>query len=359
MSQNVYHIIGLMSGTSLDGVDIVYTKLTRKDSNCWVYNLINFETIPFTNEMELELRNASTCSSSQLVDLDLRLGIYFGQITNDFIEKYNINKQKIDFVSSHGQTIFHQPKLGYTLQIGSGIALSLKTEMKVISSFRVKDVLLGGQGAPLVPIGDQLLFSNQAESFLNIGGFANISFTKDNKVIAFDICPGNIVLNKLVNQIGEKFDRNGDIARKGEINFFLLDLLNELSFYKEKYPKSLGTEWLETEFLPLIKEDKDLASNLRTLVEHEAIQIASILNKNDLKSVLITGGGAHNSFLIERIQSYFKGKIVIPPKEIIDYKEAIIFSLLGALFVEKTPNCLGSVTGASRDCVGGVLYLPD
>jgi anhydro-N-acetylmuramic acid kinase len=218
-------------------------------------------------------------------------------------------------------------------------------------------VALGGQGAPLVPIGDFSLFSDKAESFLNVGGFTNISFKKDGKIVAYDISPGNLPLNKLANSKGLDYDKNGELAKNGEINFFLLDLLNELDFYKNEGPKSLGTEWLEQNFYPLVKFDREIENNLRTLIEHISYQIAAVLNQENLKSVLISGGGALNGFLIERLKNYYKGQIVIPKKEIIEFKEALIFAFLGVLFLENKPNCLSSVTGASRDVVGGVLHL--
>jgi anhydro-N-acetylmuramic acid kinase len=359
MLQKVYRIIGLMSGTSLDGVDIVYVEITKDQANCWDFKLIHGETIPYSDSMEEALRNAVSFPATKLLDLDNSLGCYFGEVVNDFIQKHKINRDEVDFISSHGHTIFHQPEKGLTLQIGSGICLSIESKLKVIANFRQKDVALGGQGAPLVPVGDKLLFANKAEAFLNIGGFANISFDKEGVTSAFDICPGNLVLNKLTQTIGLKFDEGGNIARGGELNFFLLDLLNNLPYYKLEKPKSLGVEWLQSEFYPLIKSDKEVASNLRTLVEHVAFQIAQVLNVEEVGSVLITGGGAFNTFLIERIQHYYEGKVLVPDADVVNFKEAIVFAFLGVLFEENIPNCLSSVTGAIRDSVGGVVYFPN
>ena len=193
---------------------------------------------------------------------------------------------------------------------------------------------------------------------MNIGGFCNISFKSNDNVKAYDICPGNIPLNKLANNKGLSYDKNGEIAKKGEINFFLLDLLNELEFYSQNSPKSLGIEWLENDFYPLIKFDKDIENNLRTIIEHLAIQISKELNNNNIQSVFITGGGAHNLFLIDRIRHYFKGKIIIPTATIIDFKEALIFAYLGLLRIKNIPNCISSVTGAKKDVVGGIIHLP-
>ena len=222
-----------------------------------------------------------------------------------------------------------------------------------------KDIIAGGQGAPLVPIGDFNLFQSQAESFLNIGGFANVSFKENGIIKAFDICPGNLPLNKLIESKGLTFDNNGEMARSGDINFFLLDLLNSLPFYVLTGPKSLGTEWLEEHFYPLLKFDKEIENNLRTVVEHIAFQIGNSLNSAKVESVMISGGGAKNKFLIERIAHYYNGKIVIPSEEIISFKEAIIFAFLGALYLHKIPNCIQSVTGASRATIGGTLHIPN
>ena len=351
-----YQLIGLMSGTSLDGLDIVSCKF-EFNADKWDFEIQKFETICYSKELVEKIKSATTLSSLNLFLLDKELGEFYADSVNSFIEKNKIDKSKIDAIASHGQTIFHQPEKGITVQIGCGVTLASKTGIRVINDFRKKDVIFGGQGAPLVPIGDFLLFSEEADSFLNIGGFTNISFKKDGKIIAYDISPGNLPLNKLANSKGLDYDKNGELAKKGEINFFLLDLLNELDFYKNEGPKSLGTEWLEQNFYPLVKFDKDIENNLRTLIEHISYQIATVLNQENLKSVLISGGGALNGFLIERLKNYYKGEIVIPKKEIIEFKEALIFAFLGVLFLENKPNCLCSVTGASKDVVGGVLYI--
>lgn len=353
-----HKIIGIMSGTSLDGVDIVFTHLTKQSSNKWDFKIVSAETIHFSEIILNALHEATTLNGSQLMNLDHDLGVFFAKCVNEFISKNKIDKNDIDAIASHGQTIFHQPAKGYTTQIGNPAVIAVKTGIPTIGDFRTKDVLYGGQGAPLVPIGDQYLFSEIAEGFLNIGGFTNISFKQNGHVKAYDVCPGNLPLNKLVRSKGLEYDKNGDIARSGEINYFLLDLLNSLPFYTEEGPKSLGTEWLEQHFYPLLKFDKDIENNLATVVEHLADKIANELNKHGLKSVLVTGGGAKNAFLMERLKRYYKGELIQVDKTIIDFKEALIFALLGALFLEDEPNCLASVTGASKDVCGGVIHHP-
>lgn len=353
-----YHLIGLMSGTSLDGVDLVHTRLSRNEAVSWSFEILHAHTFAFTETLLDQLHALSSLAGSQLMQLDHDLGSFFADCILEFIATNGIQKDQIDAIATHGQTVFHQPAKGFTTQIGNPAVIAVRTGIPTIGDFRTKDVLYGGQGAPLVPIGDTYLFSGEAEAFLNIGGFANISFVENGVVKAFDVCPGNLPLNQLARAKGMNYDKDGLLAGKGELNYFLLDLLNSLEFYTLDAPKSLGIEWLENHFYPLLKFDKDIENNLATVVEHIAIQIAKTLEDHQLGSVMITGGGAKNPFLIERLQRYYKGKIVLPSEEIIDFKEALIFSLLGALYLEKEPNCLASVTGASKNVCGGVLHLP-
>jgi len=354
-----YEIIGLMSGTSMDGLDIAHLKFELNPENKWDFTLINSETAEYSSEFLKKLSNATQLNVPDFLQLDKEIGKVFGEMVNNFIVKNNIDTTLINAIASHGHTTFHQPENGFTSQIGCGSTIAFITNIPVINDFRTKDVIAGGQGAPLVPIGDLLLFQNQADSFLNLGGIANISFLKDTKMIAFDICPANLPLNKLVVNLGFTYDKNGEIAEKGKVELDLLKQLNALPYYTQNYPKSLGTEWLETYFNPLIHFDSNIENTLATVVEHEAIQIANVLNENNLTSVFITGGGAKNSFIIKRIKFYFKGEIIIPSTNSIDFKEAIIFAFLGALYLEKTPNTISSVTGAYRNVVGGVYHIPN
>lgn len=353
-----YNIIGLMSGTSLDGLDIALVRLICQENNTWTYELVQAETFSYQPELIEKLSISTQLTAIQLFKLDKELGKNIGEFVNIFIQKHKIEKNTIDYIASHGHTVYHQPENGFTVQIGCGTTIAAISGIKVINDFRTKDVIHGGQGAPLVPIGDFELFNSEAESFLNIGGISNISFKKNGKIVAFDCSPGNLPLNKLAQNKGLNYDKDGILAKSGEINFFLLDLLNNLPYYSENGPKSLGTEWLESEFYPLVKFDRDIENNLRTIIEHEAIQISNILNKNELKSVFVTGGGALNNFLIERIAHYFEGEIILPERKIIEFKEAIVFAFLGALYAENIPNCIKDVTGADQNVCGGVLHLP-
>ena len=355
---NTFEIIGLMSGTSLDGLDIAHVEFILDSEKQDNFKLLNYSTIEIPTDLKQKLVDAPDCAIQSILMLDKELVAFFAKCVNQFIDKNKINKKSIRAIASHGQTILHQPKNGFTLQIGCGSTLSYLTKLDVINDFRTRDVIAGGQGAPLVPNGDFGLFHSLAEAFLNIGGFANFSYKKGNEIIAYDLCTGNLPLNKLAAAKGLSYDANGDMAESGEINFFLLDLLNSLAYYQLDGPKSLGTEWLEESFYPLLKFDKEIENNLRTVVEHEAIQISQKLNETNVKSVLFTGGGAKNNFLISRIEHYFKGEVILPEEKIIDFKEAIVFAYLGALYLEKRPNSISTVTGATQDTICGVLHVP-
>ncbi len=355
---HTFKMIGLMSGTSLDGVDIIHVTLTKKNEKSWDFSIISAETFPFETLLLDRLHQATSLSGSQLMNLDHDLGVFFGEIIQQFIRKNGIDTTQVDAIASHGQTIFHQPTKGYTTQIGNPAVIAVRTGIQTIGDFRTKDVLYGGQGAPLVPIGDLLLFQSIADGFLNIGGFANISYLKNDEMLAYDICPANLPLNLLSRSRNLEYDKNGALAQSGELNYFLLDLLNSLEYYTAPAPKSLGTEWLDQHFLPLLKLDKDIENNLATVVEHIAVQIAQALNQNSIKRVLITGGGAKNNFLIERLKRYYSGEIVAVSSQLVDFKEALIFALLGALHLNNEPNCLPQVTGARKAVCGGVLHQP-
>lgn len=350
-----YRVIGIMSGTSLDGIDIALCDFKKDDTQKWNFAIVKSNTVAYNSETKEKLKSAIHLSGFDLMLLNNEIGNLIGQAVNNFISDNNITKKEIDFISSHGHTIFHQPSIHITTQIGSGATISAITKLPVICDFRSADIALGGQGAPLVPIGDKLLFS-EYDFRLNLGGIANVSFENDEKIVAYDICPVNIVLNKLVESINLNYDNEGEIARSGKLNSALLKELNELSFYKFNPPKSLGIEWVEKEIFPIVdKYNIELNDKLRTFVEHIALQISQSLI-GDNKSVLITGGGTYNTFLIERITEFSLCKIVIPKKQTIEFKEALIFAFLGVLRYRNEVNCLSSVTGATSNNVGGCIY---
>lgn len=354
-----FTLIGIMSGTSLDGIDIALTNYTLED-NQWNFQFVCGKTYNYAEEIINELRIATESPAEKLLILDKKIGQLFGEAVLQFMEEFNIAHTSVQAIASHGHTIFHQPEKGFTYQIGCGTTLSIITQLPVINDFRTKDVILGGQGAPLVPVGDFQLFNSLADGFLNIGGISNISYKHKSKITAYDICPGNIPLNLLVNKIGKSYDEHGTLASTGKVNFELLEALNSLEFYVKPGPKSLGMEWMNENFLPVIAKTNDTIPNLlATICEHIGIQIAQIANNNAIQKLLITGGGALNTFLIERIKHYFEGELIIPSSEIIEFKEAIVFGFLGALYLSKQENCLSDVTGAQRNSCSGVLHLPN
>jgi anhydro-N-acetylmuramic acid kinase len=354
-----YIIIGIMSGTSLDGIDITCTEYIWEE-NTWRFELLFCKTYNYSDKDSATLKNATQLSAAELIQLDKKLGKLFGESVLLFLEEFSINKKNIDAIASHGHTIFHQPEKGFTYQIGCGTNISLVTNLPVINDFRTKDVLLGGQGAPLVPVGDFQLFRSIADGFLNIGGITNISYFRKQKIHAYDICPGNLPLNLLINTIGKPYDNQGEIAASGKVNIPLLETLNDLDFYKQNPPKSLGIEWIHACFSPVLDDCNDsIANKLATICEHIGMQIGKITTQQKIKKLLITGGGAHNKHLISCISANFNGQIIIPNNKIIEFKEAIIFGFLGALYLEKQANCLQDVTGAIRNSCSGVLHLPN
>ena len=350
LSGNKIIAIGVMSGTSLDGMDLAAVEFQEKN-NMWNFSLIMAETLQYTKKWRDNLKKAHLLPKKKLSELHTEYGQYIGKQINRVIAKTNITP---DLVASHGHTIFHQPEKHFTFQLGNGEEIAALTKVTTVADFRTGDVALGGQGAPLVPVGDKLLFPD-FEYCLNLGGFANISFEKNNQRLAFDICPVNIILNRFAEKQGYPFDKNGELGRDGKVNIELLQKLNNLAFYKQKRPKSLGREWLEKEFIPVLENSSiSEPDKLRTIYAHIAQQIAAVVLNSG--KMLVTGGGAFNTFLIEQISTYTKTKIVIPSEEIIKYKEAIIFAFLGVLRIRNINNCFASVTGATKDSCAGIIF---
>jgi len=347
-------VIGLMSGTSLDGLDICAVDFEKVDSK-WKYEIQATETIKYSEKLKIKFNKLTLFSSLELLKFNIELGELFGKLTKQFIVSNNL---KVDFIASHGHTVFHQPENGFTLQIGSGQEIANITKVPVVFDFRSKDVSLGGQGAPLVPIGDRLLFS-QFDACINFGGIANISFEKNNQRQAFDICPFNMGLNYLANQLGMAYDESGKVAMSGELIIELLTELNGLEYYEQIAPKSLGIEWFNEFCLPLIQNNKfTVEDRLHTFSVHIAIQLSKVINSIEGNSVLVTGGGVYNSYIIELLKKKTKKTIIIPSNETIDFKEALIFAFLGVLKIEGEINVLKSVTGATKNSSSGVIVYP-
>lgn len=342
-----------MSGTSLDGIDLAHINFTIKD-NKWRYEVLESETISYSQDWLNKLKVAVSFSREDLIELNEEYTELLGYIIKSFIANHKI--KNLDAVCSHGHTILHQPQNGFTLQIGNLPKIAEIIQEKVVCDFRVQDVKLSGQGAPLVPIGDRILFS-EYDYCLNLGGFSNVSFEDNSKRIAFDISPVNTVLNFYANKLGLNYDDKGKIARSGNINSDLLKELNTLDYYKKPFPKSLGFEFVKEVVLPLIeKHSISIEDKMHTFTEHIALQ-TSLALPNKTGKILITGGGAYNDFLIERMQFHLPNiKIIIPDNKTLEFKEALIFALLGVLKLRNEINILSSVTGAMKDHSSGIIY---
>jgi anhydro-N-acetylmuramic acid kinase len=348
-----YKVIGLMSGSSMDGVDIAFCEFTMID-NKWKFEIKEAETIPYPERWITRLTQLQEQPIFLYPKTDAFYGKYLGQLVNDFIKKYNLS---VDLISSHGHTVFHQPENGFTSQIGDGAAIHAETGLQVTCNFRTVDVALGGQGAPLVPIGDRDLFG-EYDACINLGGFANISYTQNGVLKAFDICPCNTILNHVAGWMNFPYDDKGSIASQGKVNKELLTELNAIEFYTQQGAKSLGKEWVNEHFWPISKKYSALsdADTMATFTEHIAAQIIRVINQSASNNILITGGGAFNDHLIHLIKEKTTVIISIPDQKIINFKEALIFAYLGVLRITNQINCLSSVTGAKRDNVGGSLY---
>ena len=348
-TKTCYRILGIMSGTSLDGVDIAFCIYTKKKN--WSFSIKKTQTIPYSKKWRDELSGLHKKNDKKIAHANIEYGKYLAQLISEYKDEFNLS---FNYIVSHGHTIFHQPKKGLTLQIGDGQTIANLTKTTTVCDFRSLDISLNGEGAPLVPIGDLLLFP-QYKYCLNLGGFSNISIKDNGGITAFDICPVNIVLNQLSKKLGFEFDKNGTLAKKGTLIPEILNKLNQLNFYNKKPPKSLGREWVEEFIEPIISSEHKIEDLLHTFCEHIAMQIGNYLKD---EKVLISGGGVFNAYLICRISHYAKSEIIIPKNEIIDYKEALIFGFLGVLKLRNETNCLQSVTGAERDCSAGEIFKP-
>jgi anhydro-N-acetylmuramic acid kinase len=347
-----YHVIGLMSGTSTDGLDLAFCSFSLENGK-WAYEILQAETMPYSDEWTHRLKNLPGSSAVEFARTDHEYGHLLGQCTREFILKHRINA---DFIASHGHTIFHQPSSGFTSQIGNGAAIKAETGLTVICDFRSGDVALGGQGAPLVPAGDRLLFSG-FDYCLNLGGFANISFEHQGDRVAFDICPVNIVLNYLSGRLGKLYDDGGRMASSGTPDPDLLEKLDSLRYYSQRWPKSLGREWVEQEIMPVL-ELSSLTTNdlLSTFCHHISRQVSAVTKPGEGLRLLATGGGAHNEFLISLIRQKITPEVFLPDPLTIDFKEALIFAFLGVLRIRNESNSMSTVTGAKKSASHGAIY---
>ncbi len=349
---NEANVIGVMSGTSLDGLDIVLCRFCKTGGQ-WMYNILRSKTIDYPAAMEKQLLHAHQLQGDALTMLDKAYGAFIGNSINNFLKDCS---EQVHLIGSHGHTVFHDPAQKLNLQVGDGNMIAAITGITTVYDFRSLDIALNGQGAPLVPAGDELLFG-EFDYCINLGGFANISFKQDNKRVAFDICPVNTVINKYSRLLGYPFDEDGHLAGKGNINQHILEKLNAIAYYQKLPPKSLSREWLENTFFTLLDAESFTPEDiLRTVYEHIAMQVKVALDNEAIgDKVLVTGGGAFNDFLMELIREKTSKNIIIPEDKLVEHKEAIIFAFLGLLRYNKEVNCLASVTGAERDSCSGVV----
>lgn len=362
----VYRALGIMSGSSLDGLDMAFVEF-HEASGKWTYTVKAADCSRYNEEWAAKLRSAISQNARDYQLLHAAYGQYIGEKVNEFISKNELQYQ-VQLIASHGHTTFHMPAQKMTGQLGDGAAIAATTGINVVSDLRAMDVALGGQGAPIVPIGEKLLLQEYS-LLLNLGGIANISFNTGEKHIAFDICPANRVLNMLAHETGKDFDENGQMAASGSVQNTLLNKLNEQDYYRQPYPKSLANDFGTDILYQIIKDAKyELKDAMRTYVEHIAVQVGLAIESAEERSgiaisgtkLLVTGGGAHNSYLIERVKDYLSKKnieVVIPEPQLIDYKEAIIMALIGVLRWREENNVFASVTGASRDSIGGAVWI--
>src|SRR5690625_1824593 len=356
MEPTSYHVIGIMSGTSRAGIDLAEVKFNYIN-HAWHFTFGITKTLAYSDYWRKTLAEADTYSPAEIETLNKTYTAYLGMHIKNFIDKHQL--ENLQVVCIHSHTVIHQPEKQYTLQIGNLPELAETTDQSVICDFRVQDVQLGGQGAPLVPIGDHLLFE-EFVACINLGGFANISLAENDKRIAYDICPVNIVLNKYAEEFGLPYDDKGKIARSGKVNHPLLKALNELEFYKANSPKSLGIEWVKKEIFPLLN-NKNISTEdiLTTYTAHVSDQLASALRDFSKEKILLTGGGVYNEFLIQSLKNKTDCELVIPNAQLTDYKEALIFGLLGVLKLRGEVNVLKSVTGAKKDHSSGIVLEKD
>ena len=361
----VYRSIGIMSGSALDGLDLVFVEF-HENARTWTYEVLACATHEYSKEWREKLTGATALKALDYQLLHTDFGHYIGQQVNTFIEANNL-QYKVQLIASHGHTTFHVPSRKMTAQLGDGAAIAAETGINVVSDLRAMDLALGGHGAPIVPIGEKLLLTDY-QMFLNLGGIANLSYSRPDNYIAFDICPANRVLNMLVNKKGKPYDDRGQMAASGKLKTDLLGVLDGLDYYKMPYPKSLANDFGTDVVFPIVSA-VSTEDALRTYVEHIAIQtrnsVERVLEKEGKSAdsncrLLVTGGGAHNSFLIERLTEHLASvgvTVVVPEKTLVEFKEALIMALIGVLRWREENNVFSSVTGSSRDSIGGAVWI--
>lgn len=354
----VYHVIGTMSGSSMDGLDVVHCTFEEIGGQ-WNYAINEAVCIPFPEVWKQTLAKITHLSAKELLLAHSGFGKWMGERIQEFITDKQLT-HRVHLIASHGHTVFHEPHQGMTFQMGDGAQIATITQLPVVTDLRNMDVALGGQGAPIVPIGEKLLWKNY-RYFLNIGGIANLTKAQDEDFVAYDICPANRVLNALAYENGSSYDDKGLMAAKGTICDDLLNDLNDLAYYQKPYPKSLSNEYgLDIVLSVIHKYAISVEDKLRTMVAHIVEQIAAATKHQPNGDLLVTGGGAYNDFLIHELKIALEAQnisLVVPEAHLIEFKEALIMGLIGVLRWREEVNVLSSVTGATRNSIGGALWM--
>ncbi|MDA0931663.1 MAG: anhydro-N-acetylmuramic acid kinase [Bacteroidetes bacterium] len=344
-------MLGLMSGTSLDGLDLCLAEFLFSDQ-VWKFQIFDFQTIPYTETWKQKLATAHSLEAEDLSHLDRLYGRWLGEQSVAFL-----SDKPVDLIASHGHTIFHQPARGFTLQIGHGGVLHTTTGIPVVNDFRSEDVADGGQGAPLVPVGDALLFGAYA-ACLNLGGFSNISWeTQHGQRLAGDLVPINLVFSEILKPLNIDFDSEGQLSLTGNVDSSVLKELNALPMMQRAFPRSFGREDLEAEVFPvLLRHSLSIPDTLATSREWMAGNISRHLNLNGIKSCLLSGGGSYNTALVQSIQEKTTCTLAIPSAQLVEAKEALIFGFLGLLRALGEVNVWHEVTGSRCSGSRGSLW---
>lgn len=343
-------IAGVMSGSSLDGVDVAIVDFLSISE----WEIVSCHLIPYTHEWVDRLRGYYELSARDYIAFQYAYSYYLANLLKPVIKE-----KSVELVSVHGHTLLHDPKRGFSEQIGNGAIISAKTGVPCVTDFRNGDMALGGQGTPLAPIVDQILYSGH-DYYLNLGGIANITIIRDNNISAYDICPCNQVLNHFSQKLGHEYDKGGQLARSGQKRDDLISYFDSWSYFSAPPPKSLDNNWIREQFIAGIPNVRivDIVHSLSFWMT-DAIANQIITIHGVAQSMLCTGGGTHNHFLVELLSERLAARgcqLVVPDAEVIDYKEAVLMALLGHLYITDQRNVLGSVTGALRNSIGGALY---
>ena len=362
---NKERYIGIMSGTSLDGVDVVLCEID--DTSCTLLESLEF---PFPSELKAELLSmiSGTCTLEEIGRADHGLGVLFTEAVASLVVSHNIDVTTIKAIGLHGQTLWHDPEgeYAFTMQLGDPNILATKTGIEVVADFRRKDVALGGQGAPFAPAFHEFIFSNinKPTAVLNIGGMANITVLakkNNDRLIGYDTGCGNVLLDAwIAKHKNLSYDKDGAWARSGKVDDALLDTMMKDPYFSASYPKSTGREkfnmaWLEGVIDNVGMRPTRPTDVQRTLVELTALSISNEVLKFNRDIVLLCGGGAKNIFLVERIKQLLPNiEVNIAPHA--DEIEAMTFAWLACKRIHKEKVNLKDVTGASDNAVLGGIY---